>query len=110
MKMFDNVLTAKGKEVPLILDAVTCMEYDFMRSTSEEKNIQKALDDPKARQQMDNSIRKFKDLNHLVNSFTDEWSKECHFTPLFEKDFRDFIDRISVEEFFDMLVNKILKA
>ena len=110
MKMINGVLTAKKEEIPLILDAITFMEESFMRSTSDKGNIQKALDDPKARQQMDNSIRKFKDLNHLVNSFTDEWSKECHFTPLFEKDFRDFIDRISVEEFFDMLVNKILKA
>ena len=108
MKQINGVLTAKGAEIPLILDAITWMEETFMRSTSANENIQKALDDPKAKEQMNNSIKKFLDLNKLVNSFEGPWPKECHFSPLFDKGFRDFLDKMTVEDYFDMLVKRIL--
>ena len=108
MKMINNVLTAKGTEVPLILDAITWMEEVFMRSISANENIQKALDDSKEKEKMNNSIKKFLDLNKLVNSFEGPWPKECHFSPLFKKEFRDFLDKMTVEDYFDMLVKLVL--
>ena len=72
------------------------------------ENIQKALDDPKAKEKMNNSIKKFLDLNKLINSFEGTWPKECHFSPLFSKEFRDFLDKMTVEDYFNMLVKQIL--
>ena len=109
MKMFHNVLTAKGKEVPLILDAVTNMEYEFMWSTSNEKNIQKALDDPEAKERMMNSITKFLELNELVHSFNEPWPKECKFTLLFDERFRKFLLKFTPETYFEFLVKKFIK-
>ena len=108
MKQINGVLTAKGAEIPLIFDAITWMEEAFMRSTSINENIQKALDDPKEKEKMNNSIKKFLDLNKLINSFEGTWPKECHFSPLFSKEFRDFLDKMTVEDYFNMLVKQIL--
>ena len=109
MKQINGVLTAKGAEIPLILDAITYTEHTFMRATSDDLNIQKALDDPKEKEKMNDSIKKFLDLNKLVNSFEGPWPKECHFSPLFKKEFRDFLDKMTVEDYFNMLVKQILK-
>lgn len=108
MKQINGVLTAKGAEIPLILDAVTCLECDFLRATVEEKNLQKALDDPKAKEQMMSYIKTLLELNELVRSFKEPWPKECHFSPLFKKEFRDFLDKMTVEDYFNMLVKQIL--
>lgn len=108
MKQINGILTAKGAEIPLILDAITWMEEAFMRSTSDNENIQKALDDPKEKEKMNNSIKRFLDLDKLVNSFDGPWPKECNSSPLFKKEFRDFLDKMTVEDYFNMLVKNVL--
>lgn len=108
MKQINGILTAKGAEIPLILDAITWVEGALMRSTSDNENIQKALDDPKEKEKMNNSIKKFLDLNKLVNSFEGPWPKECHSSPIFKKEFRDMLDTMTVEDYFNMLAKQVL--
>ena len=103
MKLINNVLTAKGKDVALIFDCINSQIGTLLRVTSDKNLIRMSLDNPDSKKLMMKYIEELLDLNELMCGYNGEIPEECRYKSVLNKEFGQMLLKLTPDDFFQMI-------